>query len=63
MKLRANIKVLPAQSYRGKAVQLTFPEDRVGCALESVVARHIGPRPWSEISFWKNNRHVVIYSR
>lgn len=60
MKLRAHIK----RDTRGlsKSVTLTFPVGVVNAFVpERIIARNIGPRPWSEIAFHKDGKAVRVY--
>ena len=63
MRLRARIERIEGNMLHGRAIKLTFPAGKVGTPPERVIARNIGPRPWSEISFWKDGCNVVIYSK
>ena len=66
MRLRARIariERIEEDGLHGRAIKLTFPAGRVGATPERLVTRNIGPRPWSEASYWKDGCNVVIYSK
>lgn len=65
MKLRATIERMEASRYGsfGPAVKLTYPDGKVGAPPERIIERNIGPRPWSEMSYWKDGNNVHIYCK
>lgn len=65
MKLRATIQRKQARGFMPAAVIVTHHPagSSYSAAVEHAVERNIGPRPWSEASYWKNGHLVVIYSK
>ena len=63
MRLRARIERIEGNGLHGRAIKLTFPVGKVGTPPEKLITRNIGPRPWSEISLWKDGCNVLIYSK
>ena len=59
MKLRAKIE--RKTTYGSRSVTLTFPVGVKPYAPESIIARNIGPRPWSEISLYRNGEAIRIF--
>lgn len=59
MKLRAKIE--RKATYRDRSVTLTFPAGVKPFVSEAIITRNIGPRPWSEISFYRNDEAIRIY--
>lgn len=59
MKLRALIE--RNNNFRSKSVKLTFAVGVKAFVSESIITRNIGPRPWSEISFYENGKAIRIF--
>ena len=63
MKLRAHIE-RTVKYGQTVGVTLRFPVGRFPFCPEKIIARNIGPRPWSEASFTaKDGRAVRIYAK
>jgi hypothetical protein len=63
MRLRANIERTKKYG-QTVAVTLRFPSGQFPFCPEKIIARNIGPRPWSEASFTANDgRKVRIYAK
>jgi hypothetical protein len=61
MKLIANIERFNTGST--KMVKLTFPVGSSGFCPERYIVRNIGPRPWTEMSYWKNGQPIRVYAK
>lgn len=61
MKLIATIE--RKQSNLFKSVTLTFARGVNPYVRETIIARNIGPRPWTEMSYWKDGQAVRVYAK
>ena len=61
MKLRATIERINQGITR--MVKLTFPVGVNAFVPEKIIARNIGPRPWTEMSYWKDGKAIRVYAK